>query len=183
MTISPVEQTREAYQKPCRKILTVTTYDAIKHLREIGAYPHDGGKVAGMQRCVMAVTTTIANPRLMQRPDLTSVRHHGPVDERNKGPPLAGQFRPHLLDSLSDIHAVSVIRIWSSKGRSSNSPAFFSRSVSFQSASLAWELPPGWLWARMNEAAPAIAFHQCQFHRGCDASGVAGSKEVRNDVA
>jgi len=64
MTISPVEQTRKTNQVPCRKILTVTTYDAIKHLREIGAYPHDGGKVAETQPCVMAVTTTIANPLL-----------------------------------------------------------------------------------------------------------------------
>jgi hypothetical protein len=54
------------------------------------------------------------------------------------------------------MQAVSVIRIWSSKGRSSNSPAFFSRSVNFQSDSLAWELPPGWLWARINDAAPEV---------------------------
>jgi len=54
------------------------------------------------------------------------------------------------------MQAVSVIRIWSSKGMSSNSPAFFKRSVSFQSASLVWELPPGWLWARMKDAAPEV---------------------------
>jgi len=89
--------------------LTVTTYDAIKHLREIGAYPHDGGNVAGMQRCVMAVTTTIANPRLIQRAGLCQI-DLGYKDSATLS--LKGIISPLLTGNAGPFSYYSGIDVW-----------------------------------------------------------------------